>query len=102
MTAPGTRIEALLKEAMGLHAASIGSASVERAVQVRLAACGARTIDDYWHRLKGSRAELQELIEVVVVPETWFFARPRSVRRARARRSRGMAPEPSRCGPQAR
>ena len=72
MTAPGTRIEALLKEAMGLHAASIGSASVERAVRVRLAACGARTIDDYWHRLKGSRAELQELIEVVVVPETWF------------------------------
>lgn len=72
MTAPGARIEALLKEAMGLHAASIGSASVERAVRVRLAACGARTIDDYWHRLKGSRAELQELIEVVVVPETWF------------------------------
>ena len=48
------------------------SASVERAVRVRVAACGATTVDDYWHRLKGSRAELQELIEVVVVPETWF------------------------------
>lgn len=72
MTASAAKIEALLKEAMGLHAASIGSASVERAVRVRLAACGAPTIDDYWHRLKGSRGELQELIEVVVVPETWF------------------------------
>ena len=29
-------------------------------------------MDDYWQRLKGSRGELQELIEVVVVPETWF------------------------------
>jgi chemotaxis protein methyltransferase WspC len=66
------KIEALLKDAMGLHAASIGSASVERAVRVRLAACGATTLDDYWDRLRRSRSELQELIEVVVVPETWF------------------------------
>jgi chemotaxis protein methyltransferase WspC len=66
------KIEALLKQAMGLHAASIGSASVERAVRVRLAACGAATMADYWERLRNSRGELQELIEVVVVPETWF------------------------------
>jgi chemotaxis protein methyltransferase WspC len=66
------KIEALLKQAMGLHAASIGSASVERAVRVRLAACGAATMEEYWDRLRGSRGELQELIEVVVVPETWF------------------------------
>jgi chemotaxis protein methyltransferase WspC len=66
------KIEALLKQAMGLHSASIGSASVERAVRVRLAACGAASMDEYWQKLQGSRSELQELIEIVVVPETWF------------------------------
>jgi chemotaxis protein methyltransferase WspC len=72
VTAAAAKIEALLKEAMGLHAASIGSTSVERAVRVRLAGCGAATMDEYWERLRNSRSELQELIEVVVVPETWF------------------------------
>jgi chemotaxis protein methyltransferase WspC len=72
VTTAAAKIEELLKRAMGLHAASIGSASVERAVRVRLAACGTATVEEYWERLKGSRGELQELIEVVVVPETWF------------------------------
>jgi chemotaxis protein methyltransferase WspC len=72
VTAAAAKIEALLKEAMGLHTASIGSSSVERAVRVRLAGCGVTTMDEYWERLKGSHSELQELIEVVVVPETWF------------------------------
>jgi chemotaxis protein methyltransferase WspC len=72
VTAAAAKIEALLKEAMGLHAASIGSSSVERAVRVRLAGCGAATMEEYWEKLRHSRSELQELIEVVVVPETWF------------------------------
>jgi chemotaxis protein methyltransferase WspC len=66
------KIEALLKDAIGLHAPSIGSASVDRAVRLRVAACGAASTDAYWERLRCSRAELQELIEIVVVPETWF------------------------------
>ena len=66
------KIEALLKQAIGLHAASIGSSSVERAVRTRLAASGAATPDEYLRRLESSREELQELVEVVVVPETWF------------------------------
>ncbi len=66
------KIETMLKDAIGLHAPSIGSASVERAVRLRVAACGDASTDEYWERLLGSRAELQELIEAVVVPETWF------------------------------
>jgi chemotaxis protein methyltransferase WspC len=30
-------------------------------------------VDHYWQLLRGSTGELQELIEEVVVPETWFF-----------------------------
>lgn len=72
------RFEQLLKQTMGLDAASIGSASVERAVQERMSACGLADARSYWDRLSGSGTELQELIEAVVVPETWFFRDPAS------------------------
>ena len=67
------KIETLLKQSMGLDAASIGSASIERAARVRSTACGTASLGDYWQRLTTSPVELQELIEAVVVPETWFF-----------------------------
>lgn len=63
----------LLKQAMGLDAASIGSASIERAVDERLLACRLNNPQAYWEYVRGSASELQELIEAVVVPETWFF-----------------------------
>ena len=67
------KIDALLEEAMGLDSASIGPSFVERAVRTRMTLLGATTLRDYWQRLVSSADELQELIELVVVPETWFF-----------------------------
>jgi chemotaxis protein methyltransferase WspC len=65
--------ENLLKNAMGLDAPSIGSAAIERAVRLRMATLGVKQTDDYRQQLRSSADELQELIEAVVVPETWFF-----------------------------
>jgi chemotaxis protein methyltransferase WspC len=65
--------ENLLKASMGLNVASVGSSAIERAVQERLRACNLDNPHVYWQRVRGSDAELQELIEAVVVPETWFF-----------------------------
>ena len=65
--------ENLLKETMGLDVASIGSSAIERAVEKRLLACELQETHAYWERVRASEAELQELIEAVVVPETWFF-----------------------------
>jgi chemotaxis protein methyltransferase WspC len=67
------RIAALLKEKMGLDAESIGVACVERAVRERLTARGLEDVGCYLEDLAESDQELQELIEAVVVPETWFF-----------------------------
>ena len=67
------RIESLLKQRMGLDAASIGAAAIERAVRERISVCSAGDLDVYWQHLNASEVELQELIEAVVVPETWFF-----------------------------
>ena len=65
--------ENVLKRAMGLDAVSIGSTTVERAVRARMADLGLVRREDYWQQLQDSADELQELIEAVVVPETWFF-----------------------------
>ena len=65
--------ESLLKQTMGLDAASIGSAAVERAVQARMSVCATDNLPGYWELVRTSAAEQQELIEAVVVPETWFF-----------------------------
>ena len=65
--------ENLLKNAMGLDTPSIGSAAIERAVRLRMANLGVNHADDYQQLLRSSTDELQELIEAVVVPETWFF-----------------------------
>ncbi len=65
--------EQLLKDTMGLDVASVGGAVIERAVTERQQACHLKNVDAYWERLRKSDTELQELIEAVVVPETWFF-----------------------------
>lgn len=68
-----TPIESLLRREIGLDAASVGSSAIERAVRLRLKALGLKSVADYLRRLDASPAELEELVEAVVVTETWFF-----------------------------
>ncbi len=65
-------IEALLKDKIGLAASTIGH-KIARAVEKRRLACDLPDFQTYLRRLQTSKAELEELIELVVVPETWFF-----------------------------
>lgn len=71
-------LEVLLKQAMGLDAASIGSPAVERAVQVRMEASDLSDLGAYLEFARASDAELQQLIETIVVPETWFWRDPQA------------------------
>jgi chemotaxis protein methyltransferase WspC len=66
-------IEALLRLTIGLDAVSIGSTAIEYAVRTRISACRLPDLSAYWDHLRQSGTELQELIDTVVVPETWFF-----------------------------
>ena len=68
-----SKIAALLKQAMGLDVATVGRTALEHAVRSRIAASGVGDAERYWERLANSDAELQELIEAMVIPETWFF-----------------------------
>ncbi len=68
-----TALENLLKNVIGLDVTTIGPASVERAIRERMRATGFNSPETYAQAVSGSPAELQELIETVIVPETWFF-----------------------------
>jgi chemotaxis protein methyltransferase WspC len=69
----GAEFEKLLRQTMGMDAATVGSATIERAVQDRQAACKLWDRQAYLDHVRASETELQKLIEAVVVPETWFF-----------------------------
>ena len=67
------QVENLLRETMGLDAASIGSSLIERTVRLRMKSRRLKRLEEYCRLLESSPAELNELIESVVVTETWFF-----------------------------
>src|SRR5438067_1000584 len=71
MTHP--QIEHLLRENMGLSIPSVGAGIIDCAVKRRMATCGCTMEEQYVLRIESDVSELQELIEAVVVPETWFF-----------------------------
>ncbi|MFJ3057583.1 CheR family methyltransferase [Herbaspirillum sp. NPDC087042] len=67
------QIAGKLKAAMGLDMATVGARLIERVVRERM---GLLALDDdsqYLAVLLTSETELQALIELAVVPETWFF-----------------------------
>lgn len=66
-------IEALLSKKIGLDASTIGSSKIVRAIERRRLACSEPDRKSYLKRLQTSPHELEELIENVIVPETWFF-----------------------------
>ncbi|MES2255419.1 MAG: CheR family methyltransferase [Pseudomonadota bacterium] len=67
------KYEKLLKHAMGLDADTVGPSAIARAIRVRMSACNLNDTQAYWERICASKSELQELVETVVVQETWFF-----------------------------
>ncbi len=66
-------IEALLRRHIGLDPTAVGSALIERTVRLRMKQHGLKRTDTYRDVLATSHQELNELIEAVVVTETWFF-----------------------------
>ena len=76
------RVEQLLSRAVGLNVASVGSAVIARAVRERMKHRQITDEDAYVHALFDDRSELQALIEVVVVSETWFFRNHEALLRA--------------------
>lgn len=70
-------IKDLLKETIGLNVSSVGASNFERAVRHRMKAIEITDVQAYSVALRQAE-ELRELIDEVIVPETWFFRNPAS------------------------
>lgn len=66
-------IETRLNQFIGLDAGSLGPSAISAAARMRMRKRGVKQTEDYAVLLAASEAELQELVEEVVVSETWFF-----------------------------
>lgn len=67
------QIEKRLREGMGLDASTIGSSSLQRTIRLRMKSAGVEGIEEYARLLATSATEWNQLVEAVVVTETWFF-----------------------------
>jgi len=68
-----TQIKYLLKSHTGMHMATVGDSILNVAIQMRLRELDIADTASYLALLQRSHAELTELTEEVVIPETWFF-----------------------------
>ena len=67
------QIEALLEGRIGLSPDSLGGDTIHKAVNRRMKSRGIAEPAAYLAYLDASDEEWEELLELVVVPETWFF-----------------------------
>jgi chemotaxis protein methyltransferase WspC len=72
------QIESLLEEKIGLCVKSVGHERIRRVISQRMASCGITDQSAYLEYLSGSGQEWEELVESVVIPETWFFRNQKS------------------------
>jgi chemotaxis protein methyltransferase WspC len=63
----------LLRNEIGLDLSSFGEGALERVARHRSAALGLASLDQYRALAHNSVSELKQLIEAVVISETWFF-----------------------------
>jgi chemotaxis protein methyltransferase WspC len=72
-TAPIRDFEKLLRETIGLSMETVGASVIRHALKRRMTACAITDLHTYWAFVTESPSERQELVDAVIVPETWFF-----------------------------
>ena len=72
------RIAQLIEERSGINIDSIGEANFQKNISVKMKKLGIVSPKVYYFKLVESASDFQELIEELVVPETWFFRDPAS------------------------
>ena len=73
MHTPLNKIKSIVKEKIGLDSSTIGDSTIEKIIQQRMHQCNLKDFDDYYLLITNNDQELSELLEVTVIPETWFF-----------------------------
>ena len=67
------KIKLIVKDKIGLDSSTIGDSTLEKIIIQRMKQCEIEDLEVYCTLVKNNREELSELLEVAVIPETWFF-----------------------------
>ncbi|MCU0571322.1 MAG: hypothetical protein MUF49_32740 [Oculatellaceae cyanobacterium Prado106] len=67
------QIVQLLQQTIGLAPHCLSDRALLQAIRQRQISCGTLDLMAYWHYLQTSTAEVTQLVEAIVVSETWFF-----------------------------
>ena len=68
-----SKIASLFEERIGLNVNELSISGWRRCLSLRMTDTGYRDLEKYYKLLKVSSEEFMALVELVVVPETWFF-----------------------------
>ncbi|NGX57823.1 MAG: putative biofilm formation methyltransferase WspC [Chlamydiae bacterium] len=71
------KIQKLLEDKIGLLPESLSSQNWQTCIQNRMSASHLDSYAEYYAHLLASLTELQELIDLIVIPETWFYREER-------------------------
>jgi chemotaxis protein methyltransferase WspC len=66
-------VELLVRRRIGLNPQAVNQYHIRDAVHGRMAACRIENLSNYLACLKNREDEFQELVERLIVPESWFF-----------------------------
>lgn len=72
------KISNLIEHKAGLSIDSIGESYFNQILLDRIERLGIQNFESYLERLSHSTTDFQDLIEHIIVPETWFFRNPSS------------------------
>jgi chemotaxis protein methyltransferase WspC len=67
------RIEQLLQARIGLDPTALGASTIQRAVRLSMKRLDLKSYPEYEQVIRTSQAHWSELVESVLVTETWFF-----------------------------
>ena len=91
-------VELVLRLEIGLDSSTVGSSLVQRAALRRMQKRGYESLASYARLISDDARELQELVEEVVVPETYFFREPDAIANV-VRHALASTPRPSAVAP---
>ena len=74
-----SRIAQLIERRIGVNIDSIGEANFQKIIREKMKGLGINELKTYYTRLDQYTLDFQQLVEEIIVPETWFFRNPTSL-----------------------
>ena len=73
MVSPINNLIKIVEDKTGISIESIGLATLKKAVESQMKDLKIDSLEGYYDKITNSQDDFQNLVELIIVPETWFF-----------------------------